>query len=282
MNAEHQYVRKILSSRNTWQLCRRLSFSLTVFLAPVAYADQEPSERVTVEAKWDNTYGSLHPCTMRQLAAWRKGQVRFSQVGYIRLQIRRVVEGHLQSPDFPKTPEGVWLRKVIPLDAAAAGVDAHKFDYDMVYGFWKLTLLPDGSYAVFNLEDTSLADAKSAAEIRSAARMTADLASDDTQVKCNALELFGQRRCPALFPKVFEMLESEAPVADGRWLRSGRSTLGRVAAAVLLRATDRFGGSGKPSERDPSASWKAWWERILKTEPFPAMVPDTVDRKSVV
>jgi len=253
-----------------------------LFIA-AAHAAEPPTDKVTVAATWASG-GSLHRCTVRQLVAWRKGEVRFARVGGIGLDVGRVVEGHLHDPDFLKRPVGVALLDVIPLDGAAAAVDARP--QGGVRGIWKLSRLPDGSYAVLSFEDTPLARAEAAAELEATARMTAGLASDDPQTQYNALRLFRDRCCPALVPRVIGMLGSDARVVvpdgmhwdgpEGGGVLPVDSTLGREAAAALRRTVAAFRGSDTPTEKDPAAAWKVWWDQVLKTEPFPRVVSDTV------
>jgi len=227
---------------------------------------------------------------MRQLIAWRKGDVRFARVGGISLGVRRIVEGRLHDRHFLKRPVGVALLDVIPLDSAAAGVDAARTR--RARGIWKLSRLPDGSYAVLDLRDTPLAGAEATAELEATARMTAGLASHDPQAQYNALRLFRERCCPALVPRVIGMLGSNARVVvpdglhwsgpDGGGVLPVDSTLGREAAAALPRVVAAFRTSDTPTGKATAAAWKAWWERVLKTEPFPRVVPDTVKSRELL
>ena len=272
------------------QMFRILSFSLMALLVCFTHAGKAPSEQIIVEARWEGECGSLHQSTARQLVAWRKGGVRLSIVGRISLTISRIVEGRLDDPDFLKRPTGVALFDVIPLDEAAAGIDANR--YSKADGIWKLTRLPDGSYAVFDLKSTPLAGSKSRAELKTTDRMATDLASKDPQVQYNGLRLFRERCCPALFPKVFEMLGSDARVTvpdgmcwdgpNGGGVSPVDSTLGNEAAAALRLAVGCLRGSDTPKAKDSPAAWKAWWEDVLKTQPFPAPVAGAVRCRELI
>ena len=262
-----------------------LSFCLTALLATVAHAGQEPSERVTIKARWRGSGGPLPWCRARQIIAWYKGDVRLSkESGILLLEVRRIVEGQLHDPHFLERPTGVALLEVIPLDSAAAGVDASRQGV-VASGLWRLTRLPDGSYVVSDLQDTPFASPGSTAELDAVARMTADLASRDPQVKYNGLRLLRERCCPALFPQVLEMLGSDAPItADGP---NGtnmlvKSTLGREAAKALYRGSWRFRDWGAPTDKSTPAAWKAWWEGLLRTQPFSPVVPDTVRCRDII
>jgi hypothetical protein len=252
-------------------------------------AAEGPTDQVTVKAKWSGSYGSLPSCQLRQLVAWRKGNIRFARCGGISLGVSGIVEGRFADPDFLKRPVGVASLDIIPLDGAAAAVDAMEGKREGE-GLWRLTRLPDGAYAILDVKDTPFAGKEADAEIATSSQMAKDLAAADPQVQYNALRLFRERRCPASVPHVLKMIGSDARVVvpDGMHWRGPQgggvgpadSTLGREAAAALLRAA-RF-SPDLPSEKDPPATWNAWWEGILKTEPFPKVVPDTVKSREVI
>jgi hypothetical protein len=224
---------------------------------------------------------------MRQITAWRKGDVRFARKGSFGLEITKVIEGRLADPNFIERPVGVSIFDVIALDSAAAAMDA--IEKYPIEGTWRLTRLPDGSYAVLDICDTPLADSSNAAaEISLPAGMAKDLDSKNPQVQCNALRLFRERRCMGQVPLVLKMLGSDARVIVPDVIRSNyaiggvESILGREAASALRWVTYELAGSDRPDESATPADWYAWWNKILKTKPFPRLVTGAVETREVL
>ncbi|MHB9110187.1 MAG: hypothetical protein ACYDCO_24305 [Armatimonadota bacterium] len=242
------------------------------------------ADDLVVEARWRVTCCSTWSKTKRRLIAWQNGNLYLShQADEFGIKIERVVSGSLPDERWLDRPVGVNLLYVLMLNDAALAMGS--YSKGEVSGRWRLTRLPDGSYAVLSIDGLPAAVQASGAKAVATMQATAGkLKSKDPKVVARGLQEVQNSSYFHLIPAIIPLVDQETkttvpmttywdgPHGGGHSTGDAPTTIGEQAYKALLSLGKQFYRFPSAPERT-SASWQKWWEEILATPAFPVVQP---------
>ncbi|MHC4252298.1 MAG: hypothetical protein ACYS9X_24535, partial [Planctomycetota bacterium] len=199
---------------------------------------------------------------------------RFEMTSF-RLTVSAVLAGKLHDEDLPNQPRGVDSIRVVAVADAAIALEKSRYRSQ---GSWRLSVLPDGTYLVADLDDTPFGDADISREVAEIAGAGKSLRSGVVRGQHEGLLAFWRRPRLSLVPDIIPILDSEEKVLDpfahgdtptGPVYIRHEVSLGSQARVVASFAIARLRDRHSPTRADPAQVWREWWRKTLELDPFP-------------
>lgn len=235
-------------------------------------------KQVTVEGTCNK--GSLfgYPAVaVQRLVAFMKDDPRYHrfEMTSLRLTVGAVLSGKLHDEDLPNQPPGVDSIRVVAVADAAIALEKSR---DRSQGTWRLSVLPDGTYLVADLDNTPFGGADISREVARIASAGKSLRSGVARRQHRGLLAFWRQPKLSLVPDIIPILDSEEKVVDpfahgdtatGPVYIRREVSLGSQARRVAHRAVARLRDRHSPARGDSAKVWREWWRKTLELEPFP-------------